>query len=145
MLEYSLRTFKKKGDEGLCLTKIAAPNGDRADIERNRPARCLFMSDLHRFRDALLGFRFGVVRTTSQPQCSCENGPCRYPVVDIVRIQSNPRHRRQTGPQGLFDVLLCATVLPEVAERPSQDAVTAKFRCRIRRPASSRFEQLSIQ
>jgi hypothetical protein len=73
------------------------------------------MSDMQRFRDALLGYRFGIVWIASQPQCPCEDGSCRYPVVNLVRMQCNPRRCRRTGPQRLFDVLLCKSVLPKVA------------------------------
>ena len=93
MLEYSLRAFKKKTDKGLCVTKIAAPNGYRAEIEGNRPASCLFMSDLQRFRDALLGYRFGVVRETLQPQDTREARSGGDPIVNFISVQSDPGRR----------------------------------------------------
>src|SRR5580692_8050609 len=93
MLENLLRAFDKSADKGLCLADIAAPNGYWAEIEGDRPASCLFMSDLQRFRDALFGFRFSVVGETLQPQDTREARSSGDPMVNFISVQSDPGGR----------------------------------------------------
>src|SRR5271156_3982579 len=114
ILECSLRTIKKHTDQILRFAKIPAPNGNWTEIESNRPANRLFMSNMQRFRDTLLGDHFGVVRISVQPQYPCEDSSGCYPVVNLICIQSNPRDRRAVEPQRLFQVLACKGLLPKV-------------------------------
>src|ERR1700730_10811496 len=127
MLEYSLRALKKKTDKGLCLTKITAPNCYRADIEGNRPASCLFMSDLQCLCDALLGYRFGVVRETLQPQDTREARSGGDPMVNFISVQSDPGRRRAVCPQSQLKVFSRQCVSSDVTERAPQYAVSLKF------------------